>query len=808
MRKTDISRYKDGSNNAVNANAAITGTKSALSIVWKTISTVLMIIIVTGLIFSISLGAYLFSLANQPSGIDLNEHKEAATSIIYYTNSKGKVTEYARLHDVENRIWVDYEKIPTQMIDAVISIEDKRFEDHQGVDWVRTIGAVFNLSSGEASFGGSTLTQQLIKNITGENDVSITRKLNEIFRALNLEREFTKDQIVEAYLNIVNFGSNCHGVEAAANLYFGKSIQDCTIAQCAAIAGITQNPAAYTPLIYPENNKERRETVLLAMYEQGKISKSEYQEALKESENMTFVGYVDDEEEDEKDEDEVDNLTSNWYMDAMIRDASKDLEEAKNLSEDLALNQLYTGGYKIYCAMDLELQEYAQEFIQTLETPYDRNLEIASVVMGLDGRILATVGSREPKTQRMLWDKANMSKLQPGSTVKPIFPYAMAIEEDIYHYSSLVKDEPIEHWRKDEYGNWKAGPNNTTANGEYAGEIALPDALERSSNATAAQTMLLVGAENAYNQAINKFGFRHLSDADSENVGSLSLGAATVTVRELAAAYQYMGNGGKYYKPYTYFYIEDRDGNVILDNRETVPIQAYSNDTASIMNRLLNYNVENNDPSHTSAGKAKISGWNILGKTGTTDNDFDHWFAGLSPYATCAVWTGFDTPSSMSTDSYTHAVDIFRELMAKYLENKEHKEFKLSDNLETHTYCAKTGLLASSYCSETFTGYYKPNNKPEEYCSGWHSSYNSYSSNNDYNNYYSDSWSSSSYDDTWSASSYDDTWSTSSYDDTWTNDTSSYDDTWTNDTSSYDDTWTNDTSSYSDAGESGGDNTW
>ena len=170
---------------------------------------------------------------------------------------------------------VNYEQIPENMKKAMIAIEDKRFEEHDGVDWIRTFGAVTNLFTKGGSYGGSTITQQLIKNLTGDNDVSLTRKVKEIFRALNLEKQYTKDQILEAYLNVVNFGSGCQGVQAAANLYFNKDISECSLAECAAIAGITQNPYQYTPLIFPEENKKRREIVLDEMYNQGKITKEE-----------------------------------------------------------------------------------------------------------------------------------------------------------------------------------------------------------------------------------------------------------------------------------------------------------------------------------------------------------------------------------------------------------------------------------------------------------------------------------------------------------------------------------------------------
>lgn len=739
MRKTDITKFSEDNSVSTSTSGPVsTGVRSFFSVFWKFFSTILVVFLLSCFVVLISVIVYLWGLSAEGTGIDLHAAKLQLTSFIYIYDEDGDPVEYQSLYNTENRVWVNFEDIPQYMKDAMVAIEDKRFYDHNGVDWVRTMGAVFNLGSGSASYGGSTLTQQLIKNITDDNEVSLNRKLREIFRALNLEREFTKDEILEAYLNVVNYGSGCRGVQAAANLYFGKDIQDCTIAQCAAIAGITQNPAAYTPLEYPENNKERRETVIAAMYDQGKITDAEYDDAMKESDNMTFVGYNNNptEVDDEKDSDKV----GNWYIEAMFRDLRTDLAKELNISEDAASQKLYTEGLKIYSAMDEDMQNYAEQYVLSIDTPGDPNLQLGTVMMDFNGRILATVGSRTEKEGMLVYDRANNAALQPGSSIKPSFVYPMAIDQGDLNFSSYVKDEAIKEWRY-ENGTWYPGPNNWY--GYYKGEILLPDAIEMSSNGTAVQTMQnIVGVKNAYNQAINKTGFTHLKPADAENIGGLSIGGLNggTTVREMTASYQYMGNGGKWYKPYTYYYVTDRDNNVILDNRENIPIQSYSESTATIMNRLLHYNVTY---SHSTPAKnSRISGWDIIGKTGTTDADYDSWFVGCSPYAICGVWTGFDTPATISNTGVS--VNTFQKLMSHYLSDKDSKEFTLSDTCTPIQYCSQTGKLATQYCSSTYTGYYTEDNRPE-YCSGYHgySSYNysSSSSNNYYNNYYSNDYS-------------------------------------------------------------------
>lgn len=709
-RETDISRYTDRTAETANiSDKNESGVKRTFKAIGKFLLTAFTICFVALFITGISFAIYVLTLASEPTGIDLKAKSLNQTSFIYIKDDDtGEFKEYQTLYSTENRIWVDNQDIPQAMKDAVVAIEDKRFYDHHGVDWTRTLSAVINLATGEDTYGGSTITQQLIKNITDDNEVSINRKIREICKALNLENEYTKDQILEAYLNVVNFGNNCQGVEAAAQLYFDKSITDCSIAECAAIAGITQNPSLWNPLVYPENNKERREIVLSEMYDQGKITKSEYDEAMKESETMEFVGF-----QNTQDDDDDSGYVQNWYIDQMFYDLKEDLALYYNISEDAASEKLYTEGLKIYCAMDEEMQNYIEQEAQNIDKSSDPDLQIGSVLMGFDGRVIATVGSSNKKTQALEWDRATHSTLQPGSSIKPLVVYPYAIENKYLYYSSLVKDEPVDNW-KSENGTLVSGPNN--AYGSYYGDMLLPDAIEISSNATVVQTMNLIGGPSvAYEQAVTKMGFKKLSEQDAQNTGALSIGGMNggVSVREMAAAYTFMGNGGLYYEPYTYYYVTDSEDNIIIDNRDAIPKQAYSAETASIMNRLLNYNMTYTQLSHTSASYAKIEGWDIIGKTGTTDYNKDSWFCGLSPYATLATWCGFDQPDSISYNGRTVASKFFANIMGTYLEDKEPKEYSLSPNLVVAQYNPYNGLLVTTdNPTGKYIGYYTEDNMP------------------------------------------------------------------------------------------------
>ena len=718
-RETDISSYMGKTPEQqpeITYKRSESGAKRFFKGLGKFLLTIFSVLAVAGIVTAISLAIYIIALASEPTGIDLKAKSMNQTSRIFIKDSDtGEFTETRKLYSTENRIWVDNQNIPDYMKEAQVAIEDKRFYEHNGVDWQRTLSAVAMLATGSDSYGGSTITQQLIKNITDDNEVSINRKLREICKALKLEQEYTKDQILEAYLNVVNYGNNCQGVEAAAQLYFGKSIKDCSLAECAAIAGITQNPSRWNPLIYPENNRERRELILSEMYDQGVIkTKKEYDEAMSESAKMTFVGFKSASE----DEDDEDNDVQNWYYDQLFYDLRDDLARYYNISPDAASEKIYTEGLKIYCAMDEKMQNYIEKEAMNIDKSADPSIELGSVLMDFDGRVIATVGSSNRKTTDLAWDRAAHSALQPGSSIKPLFVYPIAIENKQLYFSSTVLDEPIEKYEYDEAsGGYISGPKN--AYGSYLGNILLPDAIERSSNAVAVQVMELIGGPSvAYEQAITKMNFKHLTELDGVNTGALSIGGLNggVTVREMAAAYTYMGNEGLYYKPYTYYYITDSEDNIILDNRDAVPKQAYSAETAGIMNRLLHYNVENSQ--NTYAMYARVSGWDIVGKTGTTDSDRDCWFCGMSPYAVMATWTGFDSPQTISDK--TRSAKFFANVMGEYLKDKEQKEYKISKNLIPATYNPVTGLVISTdSVSGKYIGYYTEDNMPA-FGSAWY----------------------------------------------------------------------------------------
>lgn len=700
MRKTDLNKYVGAPETGRAASASITA-----RIALKGLYSIIAVLAVAGVIVLVFMTSFILSFRNESIKMDLNNLKLNYTSFIYVNDDSGQPVEYQRLYSSENRIWVDYDKIPKNMKNAMVAIEDKRFMEHNGVDWIRTAGAVTTLVTKGGSYGGSTITQQLVKNITGEGEVSLTRKVKEIFRAINLDSRYSKEQILEAYLNVVNYGSGCQGVQAAANLYFGKDISQASLAECASIAAITQNPYKYNPLNFPENNKTRQQLVLSEMLSQQMISQDEYNSAMEESNHMVFVG--------NQDENVVnDTPVWNWYIDAMFEDIVEDLQTTQGISKDKAVYMMYHGGLKIYCAMDQKAQNAAEEVVASDNMPADQKIQLGYFMMDYNGRVLATVGRRGEKTGNRLLSYATDSQRQPGSSIKPIASYGPAVDMGVLNYSSILPDEPVDNY----FAGGKPGPNNWYK--KFYGDITVQRALEISSNAAAAQLVKMISPITSYRFLTDQLHFTHLNPkTDSVQIAAMAIGGMNggVTVKEMTAAYQMFGNGGQYHKPYTYYYVEDHDGNVILDNRQSTGTQVIKSTTATIMNRLLRNVVYG---SEGTGGGAAVSGWEVFGKTGTTDEDKDSWFVGGTPYAVAGIWTGYEMPKSLSygqKENYTKwAAKIWRNIMAKYLDGKKKTYFQYDSNVVSATFRTDNGKLSGADVGvPTKTGWYERGNMPE-----------------------------------------------------------------------------------------------
>ncbi len=692
MKNTDSNR----SSRTSTCTKANNGKMAAKFLFFKAFKTLIVLV----LVITVSVGTMVtYCLLNSSSSmvnLDLHSLQLDTTSYIYVDNETGVPVEYQPVYASETRIWVNYDEIPQSMKDAAVAIEDKRFYQHSGVDIKRTAGAVLMYVTRDSNFyGGSTITQQLIKNLTNKKEVSISRKVSEMFTALKLESKYSKDEILECYLNVVNFGSGCNGVQAASQFYFGKNISECTIAECACIAGITQNPTAHNPLFHPEANKKRQKTVLSEMYSQGYISEQEYQEALNQSENMVFVGEVDDGAGNSK--------INNWYIEAMLNDITEDLALKYNVDSETAQYMLMHSGYKIYSAMDNNAQTIAESVISRNENsvlPKDKAIQMGFYMMDYNGRVLASIGQRGEKTANMLWDCANKAERQPGSSIKPIAVYAPAMEDKLICYSSVLKDQPLYNLP----GTTGAWPPN--AYGYYRNALLLPTALEVSSNACAAQVLNDIGLDRSYSFITEKLGFDNFSPDVDKTYSGLATGGGYhgVTVRDMTAAFQIFGNDGSYYSPYMYYYVEDAQGNVVLDNRNKNATQAISSGNATILRHAL-YNVVQG--SKGTGRAAAISGWEVFGKTGTTNDNENSWFIGGTPYAVAGIWTGYETPKAMKDTAA--AIRIWKAVMSRYLEPQTAKQFVDDPEVVQLKYNPKSGTISNSGSA---TGYYMMDNLP------------------------------------------------------------------------------------------------
>ncbi len=659
----------------------------------------------------------ILSVTNGEAVINLEKAKnnQNQTSFLYAEDADGNQIELLRLHGTENRIWVNLSEIPQCMRDAFIALEDKRFNEHKGVDWKRTVGVMI-VSQYEGQ-GGSTITQQLVKNVTGNNEVTFVRKYNEILTALNLEKNYNKDQILEAYLNTLYLGQGCYGVETAAETYFGKTVGELNYAESAVIAAITQKPYSLDPIKNPEENRKRQLYCLHEMLVQGKITDEQYDEAV----NYDLVFTTDDdyvpsaaEIERQKNKKEATNNKEvhSFYVDYVISDLIDDLQKESGCSTKEATNMIYGGGLKIYAAVDLEVQKKLEKIYVNKTNWLDKKAQSSMTIMDYNGRVVAIVGQAGEKEGNRVLNRATDSPRPPGSTIKPISSYAPGIETGEITWSTFVRDASIHYygrsWPKNYNGDYGSGSNTTV-------QVALAKSL----NTVPARICVnMLGTDVAYDYVKNKFHISTTVDGKDDNPAPMVVGAMNVgiTSLELTAAYASFGNGGLYFDPYSYFYVEDSVGNVVLDNRNIEGEQIISAETADIMRHMMETVTTK---TYGTGYKYKTSGFDNYAKTGTTDNNYDKWMVGGTPYYVAAVWYGYDIPKSINT-SANPAGTIYKTVMDEIHKDLAEKEFEDTSEAVKKYYCTSTGKLASSRCGSTAPGWYSEDNMPS-YCSGHYS---------------------------------------------------------------------------------------
>lgn len=582
--------------------------------------------------------------------------------------------------------YLSYQEIPADMVNAIVAIEDKHFFEHRGVDWKRTFAAGVNYVFGFSDrFGASTITQQLVKNVTGENEISPRRKIREVFLARELERNYDKTEIIERYLNILPLSDGCQGIAAGAERFFGKSVGELTVAQCATLAAMTNNPTYYHPVQNPDHALARRDLILSQMLEQGYLNEESYRTAVAEPLGVTV-------QETRKEPE----LIRSWYLDMVVDDVITDLSASLGISREAASRRVLTGGLRIDVAMDGDLQRYVENYYRTLETPKNENGEAAqSALMMIDaktGDILAVAGAVGTKTANRVQNFATQTKRPPGSAIKPVTVYGPALELGKITWGSVYDDVPVE------FGSNENRPWPRNASGVYRGLTDVSYAVAQSTNTVAVRVLQDVGISESFRFATEKFHLNGLIGEGSvhdRNAAALALGQMSygVTLRELTAAYTVFADGGVYHPWRSYYRVTDAEGNLLLscpDRAETV-LKA---ENAAIMTKLLQGVIRGGTSSSVTLGKI----CECAGKTGTTQDDRDRWFVGYTPGIICGVWCGFPYPEPIKGSNPCLPVwnTVMHYAVGTY---GGEKTFAVPGNVVPCTYCRDSGKLPGSACA-------------------------------------------------------------------------------------------------------------
>ena len=680
--------------------------------------------IITGSIVVSVMALYVFNALEDAPIVDLSnvEVNLNNTSYIYVTDpDTQEQTVVKELYSGQNREWVSYSEIPQTLIDVTVAAEDKRFREHHGVDWLRTIRSTLGYFGGSSRIqGGSTITQQVIKNLTGNDEVTPERKVQEIFTALKLEKNYSKEQILETYLNVAFFSNQCYGIQSASKLYFNKDISELNVAEAATLIAITNAPTRYNPLrenpnedygwgTGMEENKERRDYILGEMLDAGMLTQSEYEEWI------NYEVQLAPREEVQSTSDGLTALTD-WHTDQVIEDVITDLQEEYNYTRAYATNMVYSGGYRIYSTMDPDIQQSLEDSYANPDTfPALNNSEYpetAAIVIAPDGSVKGMIGGNE-KTSNRLFKRATQSQRHPGSTMKPISAYLNAFERDLITWSTTFVDEPLTLTENGETFEWPVNYTNS-----YTHEpMTVQYAVQQSINTVPAQIVNILTPQVCYDTLKNKFQISTLQEADATSLSAMALGGMTtgMTLEELVGCYQIFVTGGMYVKPYTYTHVTDMEGNVILE-KDTTQVRVISEETATVLNRLLQTVV-----SRGTGAQANIqnqTGIVTAGKTGSSTGvkyvngvqvDIDNpdlWFIGFTPYYIGGVWMGYDIQEEIYYSTYPTPI-LWKNLMLPIHEGLEAADFTYSENVQALQYCTESGDLATENCPSTATGWYK-----------------------------------------------------------------------------------------------------
>lgn len=677
----------------------------------------LLVLILVGIVVA---GGYVLAIIKSAKSLDVNMVLRLNQPSIIY-DSDGKFMD--DVVDKEQRYVIKLSEMPKNLQNAFVSIEDERFYSHNGIDIKRIAGAAVIdvqriITRKQGLHGASTLTQQLLKNTILKNEVTINRKVTEIYYALQLEKYLSKDQILEAYLNTIPLGGTVYGVEAAANKYFGIKASQLNLIQCAYIAGTTQSPTYYNALTEaskkdPSRYLKRTKTVLAKMLENNKISKTEYDQAIKDINDgkLKFNPTV-----------STNRMNFEWFTRPVIDQVKKDLKAKYKYTDDEVSKMIVNGGLRIYSTMDRNLQNATQEILNDNKTYQVGNdlsknistedghytypaLQASATIMDYHtGEVKAMVGGRGTQPPGKSNNRAYFDLRPTGSAIKPLTVYAPAIEMKLVTPSTTMEDTKLPD-------DLLIRNHNVDGNGkpvqiknqdrQYHGTVTIREALKQSLNVVAARVEDMVGMKNgiAYGK---KFGLTFNKNSESAFT-AVTLGQFNNDPKDrdggnsttMAAAFGAFGNGGTYTQPILYTKVVDASGSTILEKKpETRSV--ISPEAAYIMYDMLKTPVESG-----SATSAKFGSIPVAGKTGTSSNNNDMWFAGFTPYLSGSIWLGYDKPSEIyANSSGATCGSIFGKIMAKAHENiqDKSKDIKMPSGVVKGAICIDSGKLATDLC--------------------------------------------------------------------------------------------------------------
>lgn len=672
-------------------------------------------------------GLILYSYANIDFETDLAlfERAKSFNATTFYASatpygesfSDGYTPEKIETSGTLKKEFYSIDEISPYLIDGFIAVEDKEFYEHKGVNWRRTVAAALNcITRGQSRFGASTITQQVIKNISGDNEIRLTRKLSEIIRAMRIEKYFSKKEILEVYLNVVPMSENMYGVGVASRAYFGKEPGELTATEAATLIGITNATTAYNPYKNPDSCRKKRDTVLRVMYNDGVINEKEYETA-----TGTELSVIPRESRQSR--------FNSWFVETVIAEATHDLTKKYNLSNQAAELLLLGGGYSVYTTVDTRIQSILEKYFENPEnfsSEIKNGLNYAmSVVDVPSGRLVATVGRVGEKSGNRLLNHATALHT-PGSVLKPLGLYAPLLDEGKVSWSTVFDDTPTDFYT--EAAGYRLYPHNSP--NVYDGLITVKDAIRLSKNTVAVRLCKMRTPEAVFKTLSETFGIDSLVKSRKNESGvtitdiaisPMALGQLTdgVSLNKLIECYNVFPSGGVLRECASYILITDSEGEAVIEKRHDEK-RIFKTETAEIMNKLLETVARE--------GTAKvISLKNFVDtavKTGTSGNSRDKLLVGYTPYYTAGIWCGYDRGGSSVDVSPSHIKiwdDVMLEIHRDIILGGSIERFS-ENNIVSRPYCMDSGEIYSDVCifdprgNRMEYGYFSKNHTPQNLC--------------------------------------------------------------------------------------------